>query len=395
MKTVKTFAVALAVLATAALANEPPMNESCLESCAASVQTIGDTADTVDASNSYSKQLNPSSASNASGVDIGADQRLQQSGNTVDQSGSAQTSWSGSEASGNSLDNRNDNRSSVGNTSASSGGNTLSQGQSVDGSGNSSNDIRNTVAGEFSASDMGNSSNTNTNGQSQGFSDSGNASQRQGIADSGNAAQGQQQGIRDAGNASQQQGQETGVATDVAVDASDRSVHRVDARTLVLPIMAPTPPTLIAAGSMIQKTLSCGPLQDVERLPVVQKVRGGFLGWQWVDAPAGETMHLVPHTAADGSQQFFYEVPVTGQPNRVQLFGHQPVITHGLIGAGGAVQTGGGGGGSSMSWGQLAAGSSGSSQQMVVDIQLSLCSLGVAEYVTPAPSPVVVNRVSE
>lgn len=59
----------------------------CTGPCTYSHQTIGDTTDTVDSSNSYSKQLNPSSNSNASGVDIGADQRLQQSGNTVDQSG--------------------------------------------------------------------------------------------------------------------------------------------------------------------------------------------------------------------------------------------------------------------------------------------------------------------
>lgn len=126
----------LAALSFSAFAADPPACPEGVTSCTISDQDMGDTTSSADNSQSQATQSNPSSNSNASGVNIdpvfdNKSQVTQNATNTTTGTISGGNTNSDADASaiGNKLDSRNDiandNKSSVGNTSSNSGGNVL------------------------------------------------------------------------------------------------------------------------------------------------------------------------------------------------------------------------------------------------------------------------------
>lgn len=396
-------------------------------SCTGSNQWSGDvsTVNNSGETHSTTTQNGNSSASNASGVDINPtfDNRTQTTQNATNTTtgtisgGNTSSSVGNTSATGNYSSN--DNKSSVGNTTATtgastsnsnSGGNVLGNTGTNTSTNNNSNSATGGAGGSSTAyggtttskvSDSGNSS------SSSGVSGSGNSSQgqgqSQGIAGSGNSSQGQTQGISGSGNSkntstlvggntsssnsnslqggtqnsSTSSSSSLGNAGNSSIAYTDNS--KVDARTLILPNLPNTPPSVIAAGQMIKETTACGPLQNVDKQPVTAIIRGGFMNWSWKEVSAGDTMHLTNMVDPDGRIMYFYEVNVPGR-DEVYLYGHQAVIVYALIGTSSATQTGLGlGGGTAMNWGQGNNGSTNSTQRLVSDIQLKLCPLGVAK----------------
>lgn len=325
--------------------------DECTTNCTSSNQYIGDSTSTTNNGDTHStsSMLGNSSASNVSGNDVNYDNSAlttQNANNTTTgtiSGGNTNSSATGGSSSGNQLSNQNSNSAQTGDSKSTVGDTSSSSNSGVSKSGNSSN-----------ANNTASHSNANSN-QSQANTSKVDSNQSQG------------------------QGQSAATNSSTFVNTGGNTVnHKVDARTLVLPEMPITPPSVLAAGQMIKETTSCGPLQAVEKQPVTAKVRGGFMNWSWKDVDAGETMHLTNYLDEDGRMMYFYEVFVPGR-NEVYLYGHQAIIVYALIGTSSATQTGiGAGWGSAMNWGNGMNGSTNSTQRLVSDIQLKLCYVGKA-----------------
>lgn len=340
-------------------------------SCVNQNQNSGDVSNVTNSgdTSSSASQLGNSSASNVSGTTVNPNvdikpQVTQNSTNTT--TGGDDVSWSesNSSASGNRLDNDNDNRSSVGNTTSSSGGNLLGN--------TSNNDIG--IGGQES-----NNKNTNKLGQGQSNDHSGNSSNDIGIGmgqsvkDSGNASQGQTQGISESGNSrnknSAAQGQSSSNNVGLSVDASDRSSYKnetnVDARTLVMPSIPETPASVTAVGNIVQNVMACGPLQSIVRTPVNGHFFGFFSNSEF-DLSYSET--LIPYFDENGVKQYYEQI---GE----RYFGHQVITNTAILGTAAARNLSIAGSGSSMSSGQVGGGASSSVQAMVTHIQLRTCEV--------------------
>lgn len=388
-------------------------NPSCGESCNSSYQNMGDTTSSADNSHSQATQSNPSSNSNASAAGVTIDPKVQQSGNTVDMSGTTQDTRSqatGGAAIGN--QSSNDNRSSVGNTSSASSnnqagiasvGNTSSTSQG--GTGGSVGPVTNTAQGGMGgAGGQGGAASSSTGpvnagnlkdvgnakaeqgqgqGQQQGIDKSGNSSnknantavQGQSMDKSGNSASlsaakggNQKQGIKDAGNSQQGQGMQN------AIDTSDHSVHntQVDARSLFIPQVAqPVIPSVNPAANITTVTGACGPLFKVNRT-VAQGEYLGFFTNEFV--ALGHDDFKTPYVDSNGVQIMYKAVQMPD--GSWQVFGSQPRYFVTVMNMSGSRQLGLGGGGSNMAWGQAAGGGSSAMQRMVTNIQAEDCVAG-------------------
>lgn len=369
------------------------------QSCIGTFQNQGDVSTVYNSGDPHSttSQLGNSSGSVASGVSIDPSIKGQQDQNlsgSVDGSITGGNTSSDAKATGNSSTNTNSTGPStavagVGDTSSNSGGNILGNESKNDNANKNDSSAASNSGGNVLGND---SSNQNiAKGGASSADHSGNSSNSNRTASAASSKQSSEQAQSTKTNSSVDKAGNSNVGVIAGNDLST-NITKVDARTLLLPDMPATPPTVISSAQMIKETTACGPLQSVDSQPVTQVLRGGFLGWGWKEVDAGTTMHLTERLDAEGRHLWFYEAPIPGTSD-VYLFGNQQVIVYAVLGAGSAVQTGAGGGGSNMNWGQLAAGTSGSSQRMVADIQNKLCFLGKATYKVVTPK--VIQNATE
>lgn len=409
------------------------------------VSTVNNNGET----HSSSSMLGNSSTSNASGnsFDPSFDNKDQNTNTVSNTNGSDHAQATGGASS--SIGNQSDNKATVGNTSSNSGGNTTtSQGGnvgdtsasagavsgSVSGSNSGGNDLTNKQGqgqgqGQGQSQGIAGSGNSDVNStlisqQGQSQNNSGNsasssgaaATQSQGIAGSGNSdnknsasnisQQGQSQSnsgnsrndvksSNSLGNSSStSQGQassnknsnvsRSGSDNAIKVDASDRSSYKYEDNTkyIFIPSIIPaTPPSVIATGNIVKETTACGPLQKIEKTQVV----GKFFGlMSESDVEQGFTYDLVAWYDDKGQLMNYFEVPLP-DGSGVRLIGHQAIIFSTVVGTANARHLALGGGGSGGNWGQGGTGTSATNQQLVTNIQLRHCEIGIMK------SPVVVR----
>ncbi|WP_448670408.1 hypothetical protein [Pseudoxanthomonas mexicana] len=157
------------------------------------------------------------------------------------------------------------------------------------------------------------------------------------------------------------------------VTTTNNSTTKVDARSIyVAPIVPVTAPSSVAVGNVMKETTACGPLQRVVATPILGTQQGLF---RRKTVAQGVTYELAPFVGPDGQEMLYHEVP-TG-PGRWHMFGHQAVIFTTTVGTSSVRNLALGGGGSDGSWGQAGGGDSSGSQQLVTNIQLVTCDLGV------------------
>ena len=158
-----------------------------------------------------------------------------------------------------------------------------------------------------------------------------------------------------------------------AVTTTNNSRTKVDARSFYVgPIVPVTAPSSVAIGNIIKETTACGPLQRVVATPILGTQQGLF---RRKTVAQGVTYELAPFLGPDGQEMLYHEVQ-TG-PGRWHMFGHQAVIFSTTVGTSSVRNLALGGGGSDGSWGQAGGGASSGSQQLVTNIQLLTCDLGV------------------
>ena len=338
---------------------------ACAGPCTYSQQTIGDTTDTVDSSASYTKQLNPSSASNASGVDIGADQRLQQSGNTVDQSGNR---LGDSNAKGNTTSiGATDNKSDASNYASNVGGAAAVGDTSA----------RSDHSGDTTAGARADSSNALTGGNNAA-----KQGQQQGqSADNANTV-GQAQGIQDAGNASQGQSAEIDASdnSSLSVDASDRSNHEtnIDATARWYPPVFHQTPSQLSSPAMVMDKGACGPVTDKTR----EQVRGvfhGYFGANSVDLGWDDDLVAVADPAT-GNPGYYYKVRERDGSER--LFGTQVTSVYAVIGVAGGRSLSLFGSGSK-SAGEIGTSGNSTMQRLIARHTIQVCDAGSIRYELP------------
>lgn len=317
----KKYLFAISVLALAVNANA---SEVCTENC--SSQHIGDISESNDGSSSWSSQVNPSSNSNQSGNSIDADQRLQQSGNTVDQSGNKVSSTAtGGSALGNQSSNTNT-------TSANSGGNKVS----------GSND---TSIGNVSSNSGGNKLGQ---GQEQG--------------------QGQSQSSKVSGGNTRVDASDR---SRTSIDASDRSNHSYtdNSKYIHIPtVTQPTIPVVQGVSNIVSSSTACSPLQWVER-DAVYGTYNGFFKTRKVFLGFDDSIH--PLVAENGLPQYYYE-HITPDGRKVTV-GHHVISKTAILGVSGSRNFQLGGGGSQGSWGQAGGGASSNMQRLVTHYEVVLC----------------------
>lgn len=342
-------------------------------------------------SSSAATQLGNSTASNASGITADPRSQVTQDANNTTtgtiSGGNTTSGATGGQANGN--QSSNDNRSSVGNTASNSGGNTLSTGASTSSVGNTS-----AKGGAGGSANVGPT--TATGGTGTGGSSSSRATG--GTAAGGTAAQGQHQGQQQAatangtntsrntsaltgGNSGASNGQNVGNGQSTTIGGSSYSDN---SRTIFIPPVAPVPPSVVGIGNVIQSTLACGPLQRVEKTPIIATNFGIFHdGHQ----QQGFTYDLAPVVDVAGQPvEYRYEWMPNGDQ---RIIGSQVTMFATVVAVSSAQSLTLGGGGGSGSWGQAGGGSSGSMSQLVTNIQVRDCEIGFNRFVpllvTPAP----------
>lgn len=232
-------------------------------------QNIGDTDASNNHTNSTSTQLGNSANANGATITTGVDTDVRNQ-NTVDSAGGAATG-------GAAIGNQADTRSSVGNTSASSGGNNLAD---------TNNNQTNATTGASSSGGnklVGQNTSTNANlggntsGQNTGTNTSANNSAGgSASAVGGTSRQGQSQGIQESGNSS--------TRSAVNVDSSNRSTANYK---VIAPQWAPifpgpaAPP--VAAGNLLQDIGACGPRGIIISHKVTGIQRTAFGGREHID----------------------------------------------------------------------------------------------------------------
>jgi len=152
------------------------------------------------------------------------------------------------------------------------------------------------------------------------------------------------------------------------IDASSRHNVRV---TYIPTVTQVTPSSSLGVGNIIKETLSCGPLQAIQRTAVDGKFYRIFGS---SNVPQGWTDELVPLTDENGNLRMYLEYPMPD--GSISLMGHQPVIYTTIVGVSSNrnVSIGGGSGGD---WGQGGMGTSSANQRMITSIQLRYCQVGV------------------
>ena len=242
--------ITIAALALCGMAQADPVQSTTItgDNGRADHQLIGDTDASQNDINSTSTQLGNSANANGATITTGVDTRDQ---NTVNSAGGAAM---GGSATGNTADNR----SAVGNTSASSGGNSVAGG-AVTGA------TTGTVQGSTTGSVAGQNTSTTTSGGGAG-------------GNSGAAAQG---GAGAAGNSA------------TTVDARNQSQYSSRATVWAPVTHGPAAPALAAAGLVVVPG-DCGPRVGIVRRDVVGDHTGMFGGREVVQgqdeisAPAAE-----------------------------------------------------------------------------------------------------------
>lgn len=442
------FIAAMIMAAPAAFAQLNQTNQCppTATNCTGSNQNSGDTSTTVNNGDTHSttSQLGNSSASNVSGNNVGFDNRAQTTQNANNTTtgtisgGNTNSQATGGSATGNKLDNNNDNRSSVGNVGSSSGGNSINNHTGLNGGnntatntatggkggssyseggkgGNSYSSGKNEQGQEQGIDRSGNSANSNLNGQGQGQqqanhgtnaqgqsstnrlsngsssssgSNSGGNSMSNGSSSSSGSTSSSTSGGNTLSNGSSSGGNSMGQSNSTSndgsgnssthVDASDRSVYN-NKTIFIPPIIPPTPPSQLAVGNVVKETSACGPLQRV----VEREVNGTFHGlFVNSDVKQGYHQELAPYLDDNGNEQQYKEVPLpTGDGYRV--YGHQVTQYTTIVGVSGARNIAIGGGGSNGNWGQGGMGTSSANQQLVTTLQLRLCELGTVKAMVP------------
>jgi hypothetical protein len=377
-------------------------------SCTGSNQNSGDITNP-GTSNSASTQLGNSSASIASGITADPRSQVTQNAdnNTTGTITGGNTS-SGAAANGNTSSN--DNRSSVGNVSSgpsvsgatsSSGGNTLATGPSTSSVGPVSSNAAGGAggsggAGGNAAAKGGNATqgqgqgqgqqqaSTNTQGQGQSSALTG-GNQRSALTGGNNAATTGSNTSRTSvtgGAQSNSNGQNVGNGQQTSIGGSSYSDN---SRTLFIPpVVPPTPPSVVGIGQVIQTTLACGPLQRVEKTPIIATNFGIFHdGHQ----QQGVTYDLAPVVDPAGQPvEYRYEPTPNGD---LRIIGSQATMFATVVAVSSA-QSIALGGGSGASWGQGGGGSSGSMSQLVTNIQVRDCEVGFLRQ----PAPVSLGVIS-
>jgi hypothetical protein len=377
-----------------------------------------------------SSQSGVSSASNASGNTISPSfdnraQTTQTATNTTTgtiSGGNTNSSATGGSATGNLS--TNDNRSSVGNTSAINGpiSNTNSTGPSTSSSSSGGNVLGSNSGGNTLSTGAatatngpntntnrgGNTTSSNTNTANGGAGGAGGAGGTGGSASSNGTnlgINGQQQGIDRSGNSANANTVSGGAQTNrsaqdastrsgsnnaISVDAADRSatVYEGDKTIFIPPIVPPTPPSTLAVGNIVKETTACGPLQQVLKTPINGKFFGLITS---EDVPQGFTYDLAPVFDSGGNPMTYSEVPLA-DGSGYRLIGNQAIIFATVVGTSNARNLALGGGGSGGSWGQGGTGTSAANQQLVTNIQLKACDVGTVRRVVamaPRPLPII------
>lgn len=404
MKT--TLLAALIMASPMAFAQTPVVNQQCptgdTGSCTNQNQmrdnissVTGDTTAPVSSS-----QQGVASASNASGNSINpnihVDPQVSQNStnattgtiNGTNTNGNDHASATGGSAIGN--DSKNDNRSSVGDTStgastATNGNN--SNGANTNGSNSNGANTNTSLTGGNTMTGGANTATNTANGGAGGLGGTGGQGGTGGSSTSSSGGNTMSNGSNSGGNA---MGQSSKTSNDGSgnssthVDASDRSVY--NNKTIFIPSVVPaTPPSHLAVGNIVKETSACGPLQAISK----REIKGTFHGiFSTSEVPQGFHQELVPYIDVNGVEQQYKNVPLpTGDGYRV--FGHQVTQYTTVVGVSGARNIAIGGGGSSGSWGQGGMGTSSANQQLVTTLQLRLCEIGTVKY------PQVVKMIEE
>lgn len=404
MKT--TLLAALIMASPMAFAQTPVVNQQCptgdTGSCTNQNQmrdnissVTGDTTAPVSSS-----QQGVASASNASGNSINpnihVDPQVSQNStnattgtiNGTNTNGNDHASATGGSAIGN--DSKNDNRSSVGDTStgastATNGNN--SNGANTNGSNSNGANTNTSLTGGNTMTGGANTATNTANGGAGGLGGTGGQGGTGGSSTSSSGGNTMSNGSNSGGNAL---GQSSKTSNDGSgnssthVDASDRSVY--NNKTIFIPSVVPaTPPSHLAVGNIVKETSACGPLQAISK----REIKGTFHGiFSTSEVPQGFHQELVPYIDDNGVEQQYKNVPLpTGDGYRV--FGHQVTQYTTVVGVSGARNIAIGGGGSSGSWGQGGMGTSSANQQLVTTLQLRLCEIGTVKY------PQVVKMIEE
>ena len=395
MKT--TLLAALIMASPMAFAQTPVVNQQCptgdTGSCTNQNQmrdnissVTGDTTAPVSSS-----QQGVASASNASGNSINpnihVDPQVSQNStnattgtiNGTNTNGNDHASATGGSAIGN--DSKNDNRSSIGDTStgastATNGNN--SNGANTNGSNSNGANTNTSLTGGNTMTGGANTATNTANGGAGGLGGTGGQGGTGGSSTSSSGGNTMSNGSNSGGNAL---GQSSKTSNDGSgnssthVDASDRSVY--NNKTIFIPSVVPaTPPSHLAVGNIVKETSACGPLQAISK----REIKGTFHGiFSTSEVLQGFHQELVPYIDVNGVEQQYKNVPLpTGDGYRV--FGHQVTQYTTVVGVSGARNIAIGGGGSSGSWGQGGMGTSSANQQLVTTLQLRLCEIGTVKY---------------
>jgi hypothetical protein len=342
-------------------------------------QNIGDSTTNQNDINSQSTQLGNSANANGAAITTNVDTRDQ---NTFNPTADTKSYATGGSAHGNKSDN--DNRSSVGNTSSSSGGNSLH--------GTNKSDNTNTAAakqgqdqgqGQSSSNALAlKSNNSLSNGSAStsqgGTGGTGGTSSAQGGTSTAQTGASTSQG----GNSTSQGGasggnvlglDSSGGNSTTNVDASDNSVSRSVAWAPVS--HGPAAPALAAANLVVSND-TCGPRVVIVRRPI-EGVRFGVWGGQ------------------SAVQQGYDEVAHEAEPAFVQqgenLMGHKVTTYTAVVGtsSGGSLSLGGFG--RSGDGAQGGGSTTGAMQQVVQRVTVRACVFAQEKpvVVTPVAAPVV------
>lgn len=407
--------------------------------CSITTQSMGDSATTATGTNTKSDvaQVGNSTGSVASGVNINPSQDLKgqisqsTDGNTLDNraTGNLSTNDNKSQASNG---NQSMGQANTGTSSASTGASTshggaggsasngaitlggasngnMTQGAQTQGSfsgstgasTSSTGAIQNTNATGPSTSGVSGSGNsasgvavgdvgsrsgaTSTSGGNtlQGGAQSNGSESKSGAYSGGNSVKGGDQAQRQTNSQSNGSASKSGASTagNINLDTSDKSTHTTTykSRVQILPPILPAMTAGVTPGALGEVTVTqCMPRMAVVQTQIIGSHRG-IIGKSKVEQ--GFTYDIVPFVGAP----FHIEPWANGEG--YDMYGHQAIIRHAIIGVsgGGNVSLGGGSGGGS--FGQAGLGSSSNHTRLVTNIQLVPCQIQRAQYVVDGPIP--------